>query len=324
MVVTSVLPTPFLRVRRGTGRAPRAAIAGGPFVALAIFLCVLAAIPPLITNPMVDGHVAFDRVWAADDHAMTAERVTLTTSDGIDVVAHLVPVEAPKAVAVFLSGIHRPSVTAFFGHAAMLREQGYAALLVEMRAHGESGGTRIALGFEEPRDVQAAVAYLRAHPDYREAPIVAFGLSLGGATAINAAGLTPDIAAIVSLSAFSSWDEVFVDNMGAPEPLATLQRAFVRLYTGLKYGFDLRHVVPKRQIANLGDRPALLMHSRGDTQIPFASFERLVAAAPPHVETWVRDGDLHLIVEDGAFLRPLEDPAYAVRVIAFLEAHFGR
>jgi uncharacterized protein len=298
-------------------------IAGGLIAALAIFLGVLAAIPPLVTNPMVDAHVAFDRVWAADDYGLTSERVSLTTSDGIDVVAHLVPVEAPKAVAVFLSGTHSPSVTAFFGHAAMLRDQGYASLLLEMRAHGESGGTRIALGFEEPRDVLVAVAFLRAHPDFREVPIVAYGLSLGGATAINAAGLTPEIAAVVSLSAFSSWDGVFVDNMGAPEPLATLQRAFVRLYTGLKYGFDLRHVVPTTQIVNLGDRPALLVHSRGDTQVPFASFERLAAAAPPQVETWVRDGDLHFIVREGAFLRPLEDPEYSARMLGFLEAHFG-
>jgi uncharacterized protein len=319
------MDTTVERARADRRRRRRAAwIAGGLLAALAVFLGVLAAIPPLITNPIVDMRVTFDRVWVADDYAMASERVTLTTSDGIDVVAHLVPVEAPKAVVVFLSGTHNPSVTAFFGHAAMLREQGYASLLVEMRAHGESGGTRIALGFEEPRDVQAAVAYLRARPDYREVPIVAYGLSLGGATAINAAGLTPDIAAVVSLSAFSSWDGVFVDNMGAPEPLATLQRAFVRLYTGLKYGFDLRHVVPTTQIANLGDRPALLLHSRGDTQVPFASFERLAAAAPPQVETWVRDGDLHLIVQDGAFLRPQEDAEYLARVLGFLEAHFGR
>ncbi len=313
------------RARPDRRRRRRSAwIAGGLLVASVVFLGVLAAIPPLVTNPMVDERIAFDRVWTGADHAMPSERVTLTTADGIDLVADLVPVEAPKAAVVFLSGIHRPSVTAFFGHAAMLREQGYASLLLEMRAHGESGGTRIALGFEEPRDVQAAVAFLRAHPDYGATPIVVYGLSLGGATAINAAGLTPDIAAVVSLSAFSSWDEVFVDNMGVPEPLATLQRAFVRLYTGLKYGFDLRHVVPTTQIANLGDRPALLMHSRGDTQIPFASFERLVAAAPPQVETWVRDGDLHLMVEDDGFLLPLEDAAYAARVLGFLEAHFGR
>ncbi len=313
--------------RAGTERRRRrrsAWIAGGLLAASVVFLGVLAAIPPLVTNPMVDGRVAFDRVWTAADHALPSERVALTTSDGIELVAHLVPVEAPKAAVVFLSGTHGPSVTAFFGHAAMLRAQGYASLLVEMRAHGESGGTRIALGFEEPRDVQAAVAFLRAHPDTAEAPIVAYGLSLGGATAINAAGLTPEIAAVVSLSAFSSWDGVFVDNMGAPEPLATLQRAFVRLYTGLKYGFDLRHVVPTTQIARLGDRPALLVHARGDTQVPFASFERLVAAAPPQVETWVRDGDLHLMVEDDGFLRPLEDAAYAARVLGFLEAHFGR
>ncbi len=295
----------------------------GSLVLATVFLAVLAAIPPLVTGGIVDRHVAFDRTWGAADFGLEAERVALTTSDGLNLVAYLVEVEAPDAVVVFLSGTHGPSVTAFFGHAAMFADHGYASLLLEMRAHGESEGGRIALGFEEPRDVQAAVAHIRSRSGYRDVPIVAFGLSLGGATAINATGLSQDIAGVVSLSAFSSWDGVFVDNMGAPEPLATLQRAFVRLYTGLKYGFDLRGNVPTLQIARLGERPALLMHSRGDTQVPFTSFERLLAAAPAHVETWVRDGDRHLMLQDGMFLTPAEDVEYAERVLAFLARHFG-
>lgn len=54
--------------------------------------------------------------------------------------------------------------------------------------------------------------------------------------------------------------------------------------------------------------------------MPFASFERLAAAAPPQVETWVRDGDLQLIVQDSMFLRPWEDAAYAARVLGFPRA----
>ena len=142
--------------------------------------------------------------------------------------------------------------------------------------------------------------------------------------AINAAGVMPAIDGVVSLSAFSSWSDVFVDSMGLPEPFAAVQRAFVDVYLGFVYGFDRRDLVPRRQIERLGSRPALLIHSRGDTQVPFASFERLAARAPAQVETWVREGDAHLVVAEGSFLRPWEDVEYTEVVLGFLGRHFGR
>jgi uncharacterized protein len=47
--------------------------------------------------------------------------------------------------------------------------------------------------------------------------MVAYGFSLGCATAINAAGVTPAINGVVSLSAFSSWSDVFVGSVGLAE-----------------------------------------------------------------------------------------------------------
>ena len=311
------------RRRAARTRRPAGIVAAVLAVIVLVAVVILAAIPPLVTRSMTHMHVAFDRVWSAEEFGLTAERIVLRTADGLDVVAYGVHADAPKAVAIFLSGTHNPSVTAFFGHAAMLHEHGYASLLLEMRAHGESQGERIGLGFEEYLDVQAAVTHLAGRPEYDGVPIVAYGVSLGGATAINAMGRTPAIDAVVSLAAFSSWSDVFVDSMGLPEPLARLQRPFVDLYTGLTYGFDRRDVTPKAQIRHLGDRPALLMHAREDAQVPVASFERLVANAPAHVETWLREGDAHLVVA-GSFLRPADDAAYTERVLGFLERHFGR
>ena len=289
-----------------------------------VAVVTFAAIPPLVTGPMIRGPIAFATTYAGEDAGLTPERVTLVTSDGLELAAHWVHVREPAAVVVFVSGTHGPSVTAFFGHAAMLAEAGYASLLVELRARGESQGERIGLAYEEVHDVRAGVAHVQTREAYVGVPIVAYGLSLGGAAVINAAGVTPAIDAVVSLSAFSSWSDVFVDSMGLPEPFATVQRAFVELYLGFTYGFDRRDLVPRRQIERLGSRPALLVHSRGDTQVPFASFERLVARAPEHVETWVRDGDAHLVVADGSFLRPREDVEYAEVVLGFLGRHVGR
>ncbi len=102
------------------------------------------------------GHVTFAQTFAAADHGLAAERVVLTLQDGLRLGAYEVRVFDPCAVVIFLSGLHHPSVTAFFGHARMLAESGYVSLLLEMRADGESEGDFMALGFHEHRDVRAA------------------------------------------------------------------------------------------------------------------------------------------------------------------------
>ena len=284
---------------------------------------VLALLPPLIVGGMVNQHITFSETWTGAEYGLDSEELTLTTSDDLNIIAYEVAAEQPKAVIIFLSGLHNPSVTAFFGHARLLHDHGYASVLVEMRARGESDGEVIGLGYKEYLDAQAAVAYIKSQSRYANTPIVVFGLSMGGGAAINAIGQTPDIDGLITLSAFSAWDELFVDHMGVPEPLGAAQRPFVRLYTGIKYGWDNRHITPRQQIQNLGDRPALLIHSTADSQVPYANFERLMAAAPAHVESWVREGDLHFIVQPGSFLHPQEDTEYAGRILRFLDRHFG-
>lgn len=287
-------------------------------------LAVLIAIPPLVLGPMINGHVDFTTITSAEAYGLVADKVTLRTMDGIDIVAYDVYREDPKAVIVFISGIHNPSVTAFFGHARMLWEHGYASVLYEMRAHGESEGDVVALGFEEWKDTQAVVEYIQSQEKYADVPIVVFGMSMGGAVAINSIGKIQDIDGVIALSAYSSFTDVFADqmiNMGAGEILAWLERPFVTAYLMFKYGVVSLEMTPAKQIENLGGRPALIVHSTQDSQVPYASFERLVARAPEHVETWVRSGDHHMIAHD--FTEPRNDPEYAERILSFLERHFG-
>ncbi len=296
---------------------------GIPAGIILLTVAIFAAIPPLVMNDMVNLHVTFAETWTGAEQGLDPTRLVLTTQDSLDIVAYEVYAENPKAVIIFLSGIHNPSVTAFFGHARMLLDAGYASILLEMRAHGESDGDVIALGFKEHLDTRAVVDYIRADSRYAETPIVVYGLSMGGAVAINSMGQIPDIDALISMSAYSAWDDVFLDNMGATGLLAAVQRPFVRLHTTLKYGWANRGINPKDQIQNLNGRPALLIHSRGDSQVPYANFKRLVARAPVHVETWVREGNLHFIVQEGLFLTPHEDTEYAARILGFLDRHFG-
>ena len=295
------------------------AITAGVLVALIV--AGLAATPFLMMSSFVDRHVDFKKLYAASDYGLTAEPLTLTTEDGLKLAAWRVDADDPRAAVVFLSGIHSPSVTAFFGHAAMLRKEGFSSVLVEMRAHGESEGDLICLGTKEVLDVQAAVRHIKGLDP--ELPVVVYGLSMGAGAAVNAIGETMEIDALVTLSAFSTWPDVFAYNMelmGIPKVLCELEKPFVWLYMGVKYGSDGLRVNPLDEIRKLNGRPALLMHSKGDTQVPYASFEMLKAALP-EAETYVVDGDYHFICDDH-FLHPEEDMAYSEAVLGFLNEHF--
>lgn len=293
-------------------------------VLLVLCLCGLMAIPMFIMRPMINQHMDVT-VYSPSEFGVDAQALTLTTDDGLSLVSWMTMADNPKGVVILLSGIQNPSVTAFFSYAGMLADHGYASLLIEMRGHGDSQGYRVSLGMEEWLDVKAGVDYLKSTEDFKDLPTIVWGTSMGGTTAINAIGEIPEIDGIISCSAFSSWSEVFCDNMinmGVPSFITALDKPFIDLYLGFSYGFDKLRINPKAEIQKLNGRPALLMHSTGDSQVPFENFNRIMQKAPRHVETFVREGDHHFIIYDEYQNDPLLDDAFSSTVLNFLKKHF--
>lgn len=281
-------------------------------------------IPFVVMNSMVDTHVNFKKTWTAEEFGLNEEHFFVKTEDGLNISAYEVAVDSPEVVIICLSGIHNPSATIYFGHAQLFKEHNYATILLDMRAHGESEGSKICVGYKEWLDVKAIVKHIKEKPSYNNVPIVILGLSMGGATAINSIGEIDDIDGLISLSAFSSWEEVFYDNMSAsiPKLIADIEKPFVSLTTFFKYGTNSCSIKPKKEIKKLGNRPALLMHSKDDTQVPYKNFEILLSHAPSHVETFVRNGDVHFITEN--FENPEKDKEYSEKLIQFINKHFGQ
>ncbi|MFP4470656.1 MAG: alpha/beta hydrolase [Bacteroidales bacterium] len=289
---------------------------------LVVGIGFIIAIPVLVMNSFVNKHVDFHEVYTPGEFGVDAEPFFVTTSDGLRISAWEVETEHPKAVVVCLSGIHNPSATIYFGHARYFREHGYATILFDMRAHGNSDGDMICLGYREHLDTRAIVDHIKADPDYQGVPVVVFGLSMGGATAINSIGEIEEIDGLISLSAFSSWEDVFYEQMSmqAPAVLTAMIRPVVRLVSWAKFGVNPWQMRPVNAIEKLGRRPALLMHTRGDSQVGFANLQRLRERAPAHVETFVRDADQHFVTYN--FADPEQDPEYAYTILNFLQRHF--
>ncbi|WMC92529.1 alpha/beta hydrolase [Kineothrix sp. MB12-C1] len=283
---------------------------------------------PFMVMPMFLGQRLEQEQYISTDYGIDSERITLKTDDSLSIAAWRTRADSPKGTVILLSGIENPSVTAFFGYAKMLADNGWDSLLIEMRARSESEGDEIGLGMTEWLDVKAGVDFLIGDDESKDLPIVTMGTSMGAGTVIIAAGEIPEIDAVISISAFSSWSDMFVEYMsmgGIPKVISVLDKPFVNMYLGLHFGFDALRYSPFNGISKLGERPILLMHSTEDSQVPYSQFEKLLAEANKNqidVTTFIREGDEHFICYEEYFYVPAQDLEFSKTILDFLNTNF--
>lgn len=204
---------------------------------------------------------------------------------------------------------------AMLDRARLLAEHGVGSLLVDLRAHGETRGSRITFGLRESEDAHAAVRFARDRTDGER--VGAVGYSLGGASALL--GARPiDVDALVLEAVYPSLLEAieariamrmgrFSSKILAPLFLAQVKPRIGAPTSALRPIEGIRHI----------KSPVLVAGGSHDPKTPFAQTERLFAAAPEPKELWRVEGAAH---ED--FLA--RDPGgYRDRVLGFLRRHLG-
>lgn len=195
--------------------------------------------------------------------------------------------------------------------ARLLAERGIGALLVDLRAHGETHGSRITFGLRESEDAATAVDFARRASDGGK--VGAVGYSLGGASALLGARPLP-VDALVLEAVYPSLVEAIEARIAmrtgrlTSKLLAPLFLAQVRPRIGAAAG-SLRPIDGIRRVTS----PVLVAGGSHDPKTPFAQTERLYRAASEPKELWRVEGATH---ED--FLA--RDPVgYRERVLGFLE-----
>jgi uncharacterized protein len=182
-----------------------------------------------------------------------------------DGLAHalFLPEGEPRAGVVILHGAGSAKES-HFDFARGCRAEGIAALAYDARGHGRSHG-RFGPGAVD--DALAMVALLRGHVEQ----VALRGSSMGGFQAIHAAARDPSLCGVVAI---------------CPAPEDLLLR-MLRSDEPLRFDCDvpaterwLRSADLIESVARLGPETALLlMHARGDEQIPWSVSEQLHRAA---------------------------------------------
>ncbi len=142
--------------------------------------------------------------------ALLTEKVTIYSRDSTAISGIWVknPGQPGRATVILLHGINNCKET-WLPTAAWLQEQGFDALLLDHRGHGESGGEYCTFGYREKEDVAAAVDFIiQQHP---EMPVGVWGNSLGGAVALQALAHEPRLRFGVVQSTFATLRDVVYD-----------------------------------------------------------------------------------------------------------------
>ncbi len=212
--------------------------------------------------------------------------VDFQSQDGLTLSAWLVPARnGATVILVHGLGGNRAQL---LDDAAMLVEDGYGALLIDLRNSGSSEGNLTTMGYLEVLDVGGALAFVLAQPENDPQRVGLLGHSMGGATAILAAARYPEIVAVIAESTFTSVEDNISDSFKALTGLPPFPFAPLVVWFGEREaGVDISQVSPLDEIEAISPRAVLIVHGELDALIPVKDARHLYAAAGEPKELYV-------------------------------------
>jgi pimeloyl-ACP methyl ester carboxylesterase len=268
----------------------------------------LAVIRPVVKlssglAPRLAGRIAFDlfcrpglaggldakQKQAADvavRRLSAAERLTVTHGCGyVETYRFAASSGAPSRGAALLLHGWTGRAAFMLGFAAPLLKRGFDVVAVDLPGHGASSGKHLTM----PLAMEALAAVRRAHGPFHGV----IGHSFGAAVAMTAAaGVVPafrplDVKRIVLVSSpdrMSTYFHAFGDMIGLSRLAQTAMNDRVTDVAAT----TLDRFDGQALLRELG-APTLVIHDRGDREIPFAEAES-IAAAGPHVGVLATEG----------------------------------
>ena len=260
---------------------------------LAVFLGELAFRPQRVPLREPTAAKAVAARFGAD-----LQDVSIRSSDRVRLQGWFAnPANANGDAVILLHGVgdNREGMSGF---AELFLSKGYAVLLPDSRAQGESGGDFSTYGVKEADDVRRWFEWLTAQRQTH--CIFGMGESMGGAILLQSVKEETRFCAVVAESPFASFRQIAYVRVGqfagtgawlgkiALRPAVEL--AF--LYGRLTRGVLLTDASPENAV--VGSRvPILLIHGLSDSNIPFQQSERIRSQNPADITLWEVPGAGH-------------------------------
>ncbi len=244
------------------------------FLCLVFFSAVYYA--PLtiveVKNPLVKMGRSFLQPASVPLAQQDFTSLSFESFDGLHLVANVYTVSHAKATIILLHGI-RSNKEQWYPTALWLNAQGYNAVALDLRAHGQSEGRYCTFGYKEKKDVSALIHYLKQKGFAQ--PYGIWGHSLGGAIALQTMAYVPDIKFGIIESAYAGFSEIVHDYAHYYVPFVPdfLNDWWIKS-AAEKAGFSPSKVSPLKA-ANSLKQPVLIVHGQADKKIKVNNALRL-------------------------------------------------
>jgi uncharacterized protein len=229
-----------------------------------------------------------------------ATSIAFKSESGAELRGWFVPGVPGRGAVVLVHGIHADR-RHMLPRARFLHRAGYAVLLFDLQAHGESSGSRITFGTREAFDVLAAIDLMRSKAPSEHLGVIA--VSLGGAAAL----LAPhdlNIDALVIESVYPTISEATRNRVGLFAPLLLWQ-------LGPRLGLSASDLRPIDHVARV-KAPLFVMSGEEDTHTTPEETRRMFERANEPKRLWMVPGAAHVDLYD------VGGAEYERRVLAFL------
>jgi len=151
--------------------------------------------------------------------------------------------------------------------ARFLQKNGYNAIAIDLRAHGQSEGTFCTFGYYEKQDIAALIKYIHSQLQLNT-PIGIWGHSLGGVISLQTLAVQPDIKFGIIESAYSDFKQITNRYSKNYLPFESeMFHEFLIERAGEIAEFEPEKVNPEDFIPQIR-QPVLFLHGENDNKIP--------------------------------------------------------
>lgn len=256
-------------------------------------------------------------VTTAAAETQTGERITIESGDGLTLVGTYLAAEKRQHKWVILvHGYHSSKELMLAAMGERYQQQGYHVLAIDQRAHGESEGKYIGMGWLERKDLLQWIQWVTERDG--KARIALHGISMGGATVMMAAGeadLSDQVKVVVEDCGYTSAWDIFSYQLQSqfhlpPVPVLSVCEPIAQLRTGVRL-----HQASALEQVKKAKLPILFIHGTADTFVPVAMVDSLYEAASGKKEKLLVEGGTH------ALSRQADPDLYYGTVFRFLQEH---
>lgn len=219
----------------------------------------------------------------------------ITSEDGLALHGHFLENPESKGRYAIVCHGYSGKATTMSSYAKALYDIGFSVLCPNARAHGKSQGNITGMGYLERRDIILWIKEIIKID--RNAEILLFGVSMGGATVLFTSGesdMPHNVKAVISDCAFTSVYDQFSSVMKSTVPFLPsfpiMDSASV--VCEIRGGYSFRDASCTEAVKR-SCTPTLFIHGNADTYVPFYMLDILYNNAACEKEKLVIDGAGH-------------------------------